>query len=248
MKKIIKLIAVLLLSLPAFAEEVNTYRPEIGKFDKLRVFDNINVVYRCVPDSAGQAVFKATDEFADAFIFTNSKGTLTLQLNSEDVGKPGLPTVYLYSDFLTFVENSSVSTITVSDLVSVPSFKAKQIGNGKIVINGLQSSTSEIALTTGNGSIIVSGQCEDTLIRMLGTGVIQADDLKSDIVKCKIMGSGTIGCWAVSDLESRGIGSTKIYYKGNPVVKKVGGGKLIPMDSIESDNITEEAESKGMDD
>ena len=48
------------------------------------------------------------------------------------------------------------------------------------------------------------------------------------------MGGGTIGCWALDKLECRGIGSTRIYYKGEPEIKKVGGGKLFPLTSEEA--------------
>ena len=53
--------------------------------------------------------------------------------------------------------------------------------------------------------------------------------MRAEIVNCKIIGSGSIGCWCLSKLDVRGIGSTKIYYKGTPEIKKVGGGKLFPL-------------------
>lgn len=230
-----KLFLIALLStLSIFASDSHKYTPVIGNFDKLRVFDNVNVVYKCVPDSTGLAVYDATPEFADAFIFSNQKGVLTIQVNTEDVGKPGLPTLYVYSDFLTSAENSSSFTLTINDPTAVPSFKVKQIGNGKIIINNLKATSVDASLTTGNGSVIISGGCSEATLHMLGTGVIQADDLQANFVKCKIMGTGSIGCWASQRLEVRGIGSTKIYYKGNPEIKKVGGGNLIKLNSSEN--------------
>lgn len=64
---------------------------------------------------------------------------------------------------------------------------------------------------------------------MVGTGTISADRLEADVVQCKILGSGSIGCWPLQKLNVRGIGSTKVYYKGDPQVKKSGGGKLYPL-------------------
>lgn len=58
--------------LPALAQE-RTYRLDVGRFDKIKITDNVNVVYRSVPDSTGMAVFTGAEEFANAFIFTNSK-------------------------------------------------------------------------------------------------------------------------------------------------------------------------------
>ena len=76
------------------------------------------------------------------------------------------------------------------------------------------------------------------VLKMVGTGTINADGLKTELVNCKIMGSGTIGCWPLSRLDVRGIGSTKIYYKGAPEIKKVGGGKLFPLTDENGEELT----------
>ena len=59
--------------------------------------------------------------------------------------------------------------------------------------------------------------------------MIQADGLEAQSVKCSVLGTGSIGCWAVDNLDVRGIGTTKIYYRGEPKVKKVGGARLLPI-------------------
>ncbi|MDE5645853.1 MAG: hypothetical protein K2I45_09485, partial [Muribaculaceae bacterium] len=40
------------------------------------------------------------------------------------------------------------------------------------------------------------------------------------------LGTGSIGCWPERALDVRGIGTTKIYYRGDPRIKKVGGARL----------------------
>ena len=80
--------------LPALAQE-RTYCLDVGRFDKIKITDNVNVVYRSVPDSTGMAVFTGAEEFANAFIFTNSKGKLRIQVNTEDVNNPALPVLYV---------------------------------------------------------------------------------------------------------------------------------------------------------
>ena len=77
---------------------------------------------------------------------------------------------------------------------------------------------------------------------MVGTGTIQADELKADRVNCKIMGGGNIGCWATESLDVRGIGSTRIYYKGKPKIKKVGGGKVLPLTAATEEELNTEVE------
>lgn len=210
-------------------ERLNEYIFEVGAFHKLRVLDNVNVVYRCVPDSAGFAAYRGEEDFRDAFIFTNNNGTLRVQVTTEDINKPGLPTIYLYSDYLTEAENSSIFTLTIENPAPCAEFKVRQEGNGTIIADGINATKVTAALATGMGNVIVAGTCTNAELKMVGTGVIQADRLKARSVKCTIIGSGSIGCWAEEKLSVKGIGSTKIYYKGNPEVKKTGGGKLYPV-------------------
>lgn len=41
-----------------------------------------------------------------------------------------------------------------------------------------------------------------------------------------MVGSGAIGCWPTESISVKGLGSTKVYYRGDPVVKKGPGLKL----------------------
>lgn len=227
-----KYLYLLLLSLIAFSlhAEVQDYKVEVGQFDKLKILDNVNVVYRCNADSTGLVQYRGEKEFADAFIITpKPDGTLRIQVSTEDVGHPNLPTLYVYSDFLTAVENSSAFSVVVENPAPCAEFKATQIGNGSVAVENLKTNKLTASLSTGNGTVNVSGSALTAVLKMLGTGIISADRLKADKVQCKILGSGSIGCWPVATLSVKGIGSTKIYYKGDPKIKKSGGGKLFPL-------------------
>ena len=205
---------------------LNDYAVKVGQFDRLNVLDNVNVVYRICPDSTGYVSYRAVDDFADAFIFTLKGNTLKVQVTTEDVGKPGLPTVYVYSDFLTYVSNSSEFSVTVDECAPCPEFSVNQIGNGSITVEGIKANKVTAKISTGKGVVNLSGEAQEAVYKMIGAGTIQADRLKAGKVKCQIIGAGTIGCWPVESLFTSGIGSTKVYYKGNPTVKKKGGGKL----------------------
>lgn len=211
------------------SEEKWKYKINVGQFDRLQVLDNVNVVYRNVPDSTGYVVYQGVEDFADSFIFTVNNGQLKIQVTTEDVGKPDLPTLYVYSDFLKSVENSSDFNVTVESVAACPEFKALMVGNGSIVVDGLKCNKVEAVLATGNGSVNLSGETQNERIRLVGTGCIMTDRLKANDVKIRIAGSGTIGCWAINNLNISGLGSTKIYYKGYPSVKKKGGGKVLPL-------------------
>lgn len=230
MKTRLSLLLLLLVgAVGAATAQMQDYKLKVGAFDKLKVTDNVNVVYRCVPDSAGFVTYRGDKEFADAFILSVNKGTLQVQVSTEDVDMPGLPVLNVYSDFLTEVKNSSDFTVTVLSPAPSPEFTAIQVGNGSIVVDDVQSTKVTASLRTGNGTINISGTCEEASLGMLGTGQIAADMLKAGNVSCKIMGSGVIGCYPTAKLDVKGIGSTKIYYKGSPVVKKSGGGKLFQL-------------------
>lgn len=207
------------------------YRLDVGRFDKVKITDNVNVVYKSVPDSTGMAVFEGEEEFANAFIFSNTKGNLLIQVNTEDVNNPGLPTLRIYSDYITEIENSSEFTSTIYNTVSVPSFSTKQIGNGRIFVSDIKAGTVNAHLATGNGTITITGSCDKAEFKMVGTGLIDAIGLEATDVKCRILGTGEITCWPGKKLDVRGIGTTNILYKGNPEIKKVGGGKIKPADN-----------------
>lgn len=236
LRTLLLLLVSLTITVPVGAVQLHDYRLQIGQFDKLKVTDNVNVIYRCVPDSAGYVYYRGTEQFADAFIFTLNKGSLRIQVSTEDVGQPDLPTIYVYSDFLTEVENSSDFKLTVFSPAPCPEFKAIQIGNGSIVVDDLRATKVTASLATGNGTLNISGSCEQAVFRMVGVGMIEADMLRANSVSCKILGNGTIGCWPLERLDVKGIGATKIYYKGNPKVKKTGGGKLFQLRQSTTDS------------
>ena len=210
--------------------ETNTYRIKVGDFTHLKIVNNINVNYRCNPDSAGYAVFKTDDSFANAFIFSNNnKGVLKIETATEYAGKEDLPTVTVYSDYLNNIDSSSEKTVFIDTPTPCPIFKAKLIGNGKLIVNNLKTTTAEIQLSTGNGTIVANGNVDKAMIKTIGAGTIQADELKAKEVTCIILGTGSIGCHPIELLQTKGIGSTKIYYKGNPKIKKNGGGNIIQL-------------------
>lgn len=230
MKRTIFSIILISFLIPAMMS-ARSFKMKVGSFDRLSVIDNFEVVYHSSPDSTGYLIYESNKDLSDRIMFTNNKGWLKLQTateqDSEQVDK--IPVLHVYSDYLTSVSSSSLKPVVVTETKSVPHFCAKLMGNGKIIVKDVNASEVEANFVTGNGAIVLSGVCGKALLKMVGTGTIQADNLRAEVVDCKIMGGGNIGCWALSKLDVRGIGSTRIYYKGQPVVKKVGGGKLYPL-------------------
>lgn len=229
MKILMVMVLGMVFTVPASAQQKHHYELKVGEFDRLCVLDNVNVVWKNNPDSAGYVRFFAEERFADAFIFDNNgKGTLKIQVITEEVYNAGLPVLYVYSSFLSYLQNASNHTVTATNPPRMPKFKAEVIGNGTINITGLNCTEVEAEINTGKGVINLDGKCSKTVYRMIGTGVIKAFDLTCAECNCNIFGTGSIYCNVLETLKVKGIGTTSIYYKGAPMqVKKRGGGKLI---------------------
>lgn len=221
-----------------FAE---TYEVEVGQFEKLKVNGNFSVIYKNLPDSTGYARFEAPIGSEDIFVFsTKGDGSLKVEPSDDKWGRKDLPTVYLYSDFLSGLDSYSDQTVDILSMSPCAAFNVTQVGNGTINVENLKCNNVTAAITTGNGTVYLTGKCINANFRMVGAGLISADQLVAENVKCRILGTGSIGCWAVDNLNVTGLGTTKIYYKGKPNIKKTGGGKLFEL----PDDFDEEALSK----
>lgn len=238
MRKNLLILLTLIAASQAFAEKKDVYELNTGQFDKIKVLDNINVIYTCLSDSTGYAWYEGEKKFADIFEFsTKSDGTLRIRIDPAKQMETGLPTVHIYSDFLLSAENSGNGTLIIRNPAPTAELKLSEIGNGTIEADGIKANKVNVQLNTGNGTLNVSGTCETADLRMLGAGLISADRLKANNVNCRILGTGSIGCWPVDNLNVKGLGTTKIYYKGNPKIKKSGGGKLFELPYDTDDEI-----------
>lgn len=229
MKKLITLIALVTLAVTAVAE---TYTLRVNDFSRLKIVDPINVDYhQCSTDSAGLVKFTCpSKELASMIGIQQDKDRLILSYTEMGATPTDLPTVHVYSSFLTQVENAGDSLVRVLTVSSCPEFKAKQIGNGRIVVRDIRANKVGASLATGNGSIILYGTCNEASFSMTGTGLIQADGLKAKSVKIKAVGTGQIGCFPSEELKIRGLAATRVFYKGSPeIINQSLGVKLEPL-------------------
>ena len=225
------ILAFLLTTIGGFWVSAEVYTVETGQFQKLKIDADISLVYKNISDSVGMARYEAPEGNEGIFVFNVKKdGTLNIDVSDRNFGQKDLPVVYVYSDFLNSVESYSNFYVLIESVAPCTSFTATQIGNGTVNVEGVEATTVGAAIKTGNGTVNISGECETATLQMLGTGLISADRLKAETVKCKILGTGSIGCWPLQKLDVKGIGTTKIYYRGKPEIKKMGGGKLFELD------------------
>ncbi|MDE6329092.1 MAG: DUF2807 domain-containing protein [Muribaculaceae bacterium] len=206
------------------------YTFEVRQFSTLCVQDNVNVVYTCSNDSTARIYYESEPDFADAFIFTDNGETLKIQVTTEDVGKPGMPTLHVSSRRLERVENYSDFSLRVEEIPPCQEFSASLVGNGTILINDINAHNVSAKITAGMGTIILTGKCSSAHFKLTGAGTIQADRLKADYVTCKTLGGGSITTYPLKSLNIRGLGSTKIYYRGDPKIKRSGSPRPIPIE------------------
>lgn len=232
------LLAVLSFLLPmvSFAQNpgYESFSLDVKEFNELKVVDGINVEYFCDPSQAGKVKFESTRAMADAIIFeANGKGKLEVKLAIRDNKYENLPTVRVYSTYLTKVENDGDSTLTVVTSAPGPKFQGKLVGNGRLVVNGVTAARSEFTLATGKGVIAVSGKSESVKLSLTGVGRIDAYGLEAADVTAKLWGTGWIQCNATEQLNVSGMGTGNITYKGRPVVKdKAVKIKTKPFDTL----------------
>lgn len=244
--KIRNILWIVVMALCSTVARGEIYTLETGQFEKIKVNGNLNVVYKNLPDSTGYARFEAP-EGSEGIFALSSKGDGVIRVEPEDDkwGSNDLPVLCLYSDFLSAVESYSDRTVEIVSMAPCASFSVSLIGNGTINVNDLKCNNVTASITTGNGTIFLSGKCVNANLRMVGAGLISADQLEAETVKCRILGTGSIGCWPLESLNVTGLGTTKIYYKGRPSVKKTGGGKLfeLPDDFDQADKTGVEIKS-----
>ncbi|MDD2961459.1 MAG: DUF2807 domain-containing protein [Muribaculaceae bacterium] len=235
MKKVLTVVLFALIAcITLHAEDYQNYEVKIGDFTNLRITDHINVIYSTNPDSIGYAQFSCSPKLADAVIFTNNKkGRLTIQISTDAVDNPKLPTVFVYSNFLQDVNNEADSTVRIAEMTSVPKIRFRTTANGKIIAPTVKATSIEASVATGKGIIIVGGKCTDASLKLTGTGEIQADKLECTNAECRLLGTGSIGCNVADRLVIRGSGTGKVYYVGTPKEIKtyqLGSIKAIPLD------------------
>lgn len=229
-------ISIIVLMLVAFMADAQATRHEVkvGNFSRLALIDDINVNYRCNPDSAGLAVFYCPQEVADHLMFNlSNKGRLSIQVDDLYEKLPQLPVITVYSSSLDEAENGGDSTLRVMGLPPLKAFKVRNTDNGKVIVRGIRASQLELQILSGKGKIIADGSCDNLALRLIGTGEIQADQVVATEVSCRIMGTGSMGCHVNGgELKVSGSGTGKVYYKGSPskvTVRKLGTIKAIPM-------------------
>ena len=220
----------------ADARQQGRYDLKVAEFSKIELVDGFNLEYHCSDDSAGMIHFVTDRATASKILFEVKKDRLVIQkdFHDEDSMVSDLPTLHVYSRFLTDVKNCGDSTLVVNAPKSVVKFSAEVIGNGRIVVRDIDCSKFNGSINTGNGTLVASGRCVDATLSNTGVGTIQCDRLQADNASCRFFGKGTTGVWVTGTLQVKGVLPGKCYYRGTPQTIKnyAVGVKIIPLDNL----------------
>lgn len=210
----------------AAAQSTQRYELKVNDFTELRVDNHIPVDYCCNPDSAGYAVFNATDAQAGWVLFDNNgRGKLSIQTDTDYPAGEKLPRIKVYSSSLEKIVNSGDSLVKAYNLHATDKFKAILIGNGRLSIPGVEASKIEASIHSGNGQLTIEGRCTEAKLHLVGTGTILADRLEAVKVKATVVGTGQIGCAPSEAITVMGAGSGKVLYRqAPPTIKSRGVG------------------------
>ena len=168
----------LAMATPATAAD---YELNVKPFEELQVVNGINVTYRCNTDSAGYVRFSCDPDISSMVLFSNNKNKLKIELSDEitDAQRQRLPTVTVFSAFLSKVENSGDSTVYVDTPSPAATFKARIVGNGTLIARGLHATTVEGKIATGHGHLVLAGEAQTVKLNNTGTGTIEAGTIKA---------------------------------------------------------------------
>lgn len=225
-----KHIFITLLTLAApiigMGQSTQRYELKVNDFKELRVDNDIAVDYYCNPDSAGYAVFTATDAQSGWVLFDNNgRGKLSVQTDTDYPAGEKMPRIRVYSSSLEKVVNSGDSLVKVYNLPAADKFKAVLIGNGRLSVPGVEASTIEASIHSGNGQLTIEGRCTEAKLHLVGTGTILADRLEAVKIKATVVGTGHIGCSPSEAITVMGAGSGSVLYKqAPPTIKSRGVG------------------------
>lgn len=213
-----------------------TYTLNIGDFDELTVVNSIDVIYCMDQDKAGTAVYTCSPDIASYITFSNDKDRLKIEVITPENTPPatGLPCVKVYSSSLEKAQNWADSTLTIENNQPAQVFKAKVIGNGRLVARNIHATRVEGSVEAGNGHVYLQGKARNGKFNIMSAGAVEAGDLETVKATCRVFGSGAIDCNVSEDLSAFGAGSGKVYYRGTPKIKnRTVGIKLISVDNPE---------------
>lgn len=218
--------ALLAIGAPNAAAEQSAMK--VKRFQELKVIGPLNVDCVHSPDSVGLLVIDSANKDRIPWVEAKSDGDkLTLRLRMPDDIRTGLtecpadlPSVKVYTNYLTKIENEGDSTVRVLTTADVPAFEARLMGNGRLSVRGINAEKLKASLFTGRGVMVLNGKADQARFYLTGVGTIEADGVECRDAQVRLTGTGAVGVHATEKLKIKGSGSGTVYSRGAPTVDK----------------------------
>lgn len=187
----------------------------IHEFDKISITSPINVVYKQSNDSTRLMRIYAPEQAAGKIKAEVKDGKLTISCSRSIKKDFNVIIIYVYSKTLTSVESSGGGVFTSTEPVNGAFISLKVTGQSQIRCKKLYYDEIKGRRGIGQGDLIIGGKTEKADLSILGRGEINAENLISKEVSCRIFGTGDIGCHVNETIEVRSIGRGCAYCKGD---------------------------------
>ena len=222
MKKIYTL-CLLLLHLTIFAQRM--IDTEVGDFDKIKVFDLIEV--NLIQSDENRIVIKGWN--VDDIQWTNKNGVLKLrmQLDKKFQGEDTFIEVY-YTD-LDVIDGNEGAKITCNELVKKSKIEVKAQEGARIRI-GMDVDYADVRAVTG-GIVEASGLAKTQSIVINTGGIFDGRDLRTSSTDVKISAGGEADVFASEQVDINLTAGGDVTVYGNPksVHKKTFAGGRVYM-------------------
>ncbi len=207
---------VLLVSTIGFSQE--KIERELGTFDKIKVFNGLNVTLK--KDS--KSSIEITGKKADEVVLKNVNGKLKLSMRFPKTfsSKDAEVTIY-YSDDISVIDVNEGSYLGSENTIKQQYIELKT-QEGAIIDLDVNVKYLESKPVTG-GTIIVSGKAESQTVEATTGGTYKAYDLQSNHSTI-VASSGALARVTVLEfLDAKVRFGGTVYYKGNPkeIKKKI---------------------------
>ncbi len=194
---------------------------EVGDFDKIKVFDLIEV--NLIQSDENRIIVKGRN--TDDIKWTNKDGVLKLrmQLDKKFTGEDTFIEVY-YKD-IDVIDANEGAQITCNEMVNKAKIELRAQEGARITI-GMDVAVAEIRAVTG-GIVEASGLAENQTVVLNTGGIFEGRDLKTIVSDVKISAGGEAEVFASDkvDVNVKAGGDVVVYGQPKEVNKKtfVGG-------------------------
>jgi hypothetical protein len=147
--------------------------------------------------------------------------------NEHDMRKWGVLDIYVTVKSLSAIESAGSGNITVDGTVTADKFEIHSSGTGNILCT--VNTPNLYATKTGSGWLDLNGKADSAKIELVGSGQLNAKELKTDIALVNIVGSANAYLVVNKTIGGQISGSGNVNYSGNATeggVMSSGSGRF----------------------